>query len=479
MDWRMFPICTFVGGDFDNLYYIFIDSWGSVRIISFLKEEFNHLQIPYRFKMTTYNAIVVGAGTAGLSIAALLANAGYKTLVLEKQKFIGGRARTFQKNGFIIDYGFHTLRGSYQKVFHPLNIEVCRTRMPLSKGILIEDRGILHKLPKLSSIFKTKTLTLKDVNFLIRHLGRLLLTNPTQYFNVSLKQWLNSIGASPQLKRLLKILSLALLVCPFLERASLGEFILNLKHLNITGLGHPEGGFWQVHQALIWKLRKCGGELNLGTEVKQILIENNKAVGVRLANEEIQADLIVNSLPIQNLHTLIDVSLLDISYRNLIKNLRPTAGISIDYGLSDKLYSEVMLLVPDPAILGSFTSNIDKNTAPKGKQLITFLNILNVETIRDRQKAQEKLKLFENKIFSMFPKMEDHIEWRRLLFLDMVDGVELNINQTQEKRPDVQVPNISNLFIASDSTCAEGAGGDIAFSSARLCFDRIMQLKNK
>ena len=429
--------------------------------------------------MVTYNAIVIGAGTAGLSIAALLGNAGYKTLVLEKQKFVGGRARTFQKNGYIIDYGFHTLRGSYQKVFHPLNMEVHRARMPLSKGIIIEDRGILHKLPKLSSFFKAKTLTLKDVNFLIRHLARLMLSDPAHYFNVSIKQWLNSIGASPRLERLFKLISLALLICPFLERASLGEVILNLKHLNVTGMGHPEGGFWQVHQALIWKLNKCGGELRLGTEVKNIVIENNEAIGVQLADEEIQADLIVNSLPVQKLNTLLDESLLNENYRNYIKNLRPTAGISIDYGLSEKYFKEVMFLVPEPAILGSITSNIDETTAPKNKQLVTFLNVLNLETVQNRQKAQEKLKRLEEKMFTLFPKLEEKIEWKRTLFLEMVDGVELNINQTQDKRPDVQVPGISNLFIASDSTCAEGAGGDIAFSSARLCFDRIMQTKNK
>ena len=93
----------------------------------------------------THNAIIIGAGTAGLSIAALLANAGYKPLVIEKQEFVGGRARIWHKDGFTVDYGIHTLRGFYQKVFHPLKMELHKARMPLSKGIIIEDRGILHK----------------------------------------------------------------------------------------------------------------------------------------------------------------------------------------------------------------------------------------------------------------------------------------------------------------------------------------------
>jgi phytoene dehydrogenase-like protein len=426
----------------------------------------------------THNAIIIGAGTAGLCIAALLANAGYKPLVLEKQKFVGGRARIWHKDGFTVDYGIHTLRGFYQRVFHPLKMELHKARMPISKGIIIEDRGVLHKLPKLSSLFQTKMLTLKDLNFLLRHFGALFLGDPKKYFKISIKQWLDSINASPQIANLFKLLSMTLMVCPFLERASLGEFILNLKHLNLLGFGHPEGGFHQVHQALIWKIQACGGRIQLGTKVDEILIRNGTAIGVKIAEQEIPADLIVSSIPVQQLPIILDETLLDKAYLNCIRNLRPTAGISIDYGLSEKLYREVMFLVPEPAILGSFTSNIDPSTAPKNKQLVTFLNVLNVEDVKHRQKAREKLKQAENRIFSMFPEMSKKIEWKRILNFEMVDGVELNTKQTQDKRPDVQVPNIANLFLASDSTCSEGAGGDIAFSSARLCYDRILQSRN-
>ncbi len=426
--------------------------------------------------METYDAIVIGAGNAGLSIAALLANSGYKTLVLEKEKWIGGRARVWHKNGFIVDNGIHTLRGNYRKVFYPLGMDVRKVRLPFSKGIILEDRGILHKLPKMSSLFKAKTLKIKDLTSLIRHLSRLTLFKPQKYFNVSIKQWLDGIGADQRLTKLFRVLSMVMLVCPFLERASLGEFLLTLRHF-LTGLGHPKGGFRQVHQSLIWKIRICGGIIKTEQKVDEILVENGNAVGVRVAGKEVRSKFVISSLPVQRLHTILNESLLKAQYRTFIRNLRPTAGISIDYGLKEKVYKEIMFLVSKPDILGSFTSNIDSITAPKGKQLVTFFNPLNVEDIKNREKAKRKLKLLEKKIFSMFPKLSDKIEWKRTLFLEMVDGVELNINQTQDKRPDVQVPNISNLYIASDSTCAEGAGGDIAFSSAKLCFDRILHLQ--
>ncbi|NVM54250.1 MAG: NAD(P)/FAD-dependent oxidoreductase [Candidatus Helarchaeota archaeon] len=426
--------------------------------------------------MADYDAIVIGAGNSGLSIAALLANAGYKTLVVEQRKWVGGRARTLKKDGFILDYGIHTLRGNYKQVFYPLGMGIHKVRMPYTKGIILEDRGILHKLPKMSSLFKAKTLTMKDIALLTRHLGRLILSNPRRYFSVSIKQWLNSIGADQRLIKLFRVISMLILVCPFLERASLGEFLLTLRHF-ITGLAHPEGGFRQVHQCLLWKIKKCGGTIQTEQKVDEILVENGSAIGVRIEGKEIRSKIVVSSLPVQKLHSILDESLLEANYRTLIRNLLPTAGISVDYGLKEKMYKEVMFFSPKPAILGSFSSNIDPTTAPKDKQLVTFFNPLNVKDVKNREKAKTKLKQLQEKIFSMFPKFEDKIEWKRILFLEMVDGVELNINQTQDKRPGVQVPNISNLFIASDSTCAEGAGGDIAFSSAKLCFDRILQLK--
>ncbi|MFW5703315.1 MAG: phytoene desaturase family protein [Patescibacteria group bacterium] len=49
--------------------------------------------------------IVIGAGIAGLATAALLAKDGHQVTVLEKNANIGGRARTFQQDGFTFDMG--------------------------------------------------------------------------------------------------------------------------------------------------------------------------------------------------------------------------------------------------------------------------------------------------------------------------------------------------------------------------------------
>ncbi len=49
--------------------------------------------------------LVIGAGFAGLSAASVLANAGFKVTVIEKNSIPGGRARKFEENGFVYDMG--------------------------------------------------------------------------------------------------------------------------------------------------------------------------------------------------------------------------------------------------------------------------------------------------------------------------------------------------------------------------------------
>ncbi len=65
--------------------------------------------------MTTYDAIVIGGGFAGLSAAVRLAGRGARVLVLEAKSRLGGRATAFndRETGELVDNGQHVLLGCY------------------------------------------------------------------------------------------------------------------------------------------------------------------------------------------------------------------------------------------------------------------------------------------------------------------------------------------------------------------------------
>jgi phytoene desaturase len=53
----------------------------------------------------TRNAVIIGAGIGGLSVAALLAKHGFRVTVVEKNEQSGGRARVYEQDGFVFDMG--------------------------------------------------------------------------------------------------------------------------------------------------------------------------------------------------------------------------------------------------------------------------------------------------------------------------------------------------------------------------------------
>ena len=72
-----------------------------------------------------YDVVVIGSGVGGMCSAALLANNGYRTLVVEKLPIIGGRCSTLDYKGFKIPTGVVgvPLRGVLKEIFDEVGAE--------------------------------------------------------------------------------------------------------------------------------------------------------------------------------------------------------------------------------------------------------------------------------------------------------------------------------------------------------------------
>ena len=63
-----------------------------------------------------YDIIVIGAGLAGLTAAYYLTKERKKVLLIEKEKFLGGRTSSWNDNGMMIESGFHRHIGYYKEL---------------------------------------------------------------------------------------------------------------------------------------------------------------------------------------------------------------------------------------------------------------------------------------------------------------------------------------------------------------------------
>src|ERR1700759_5014716 len=81
--------------------------------------------------------VIVGAGVAGLACALDLTAAGVPVRILEGSDAVGGRMRTDQHQGFLLDRGFQVFNTAYQHVKRRMDLRALQLR-PFTPGVLLQ-----------------------------------------------------------------------------------------------------------------------------------------------------------------------------------------------------------------------------------------------------------------------------------------------------------------------------------------------------
>jgi phytoene dehydrogenase-like protein len=93
----------------------------------------------------TVDAIIIGAGLAGLSCARHLHRSGRRVIVVESADAVGGRVRTDIVDGFQLDRGFQVFIHSYPEARRVLDIPALKL-LPFLPGALIRKDGAFYEL---------------------------------------------------------------------------------------------------------------------------------------------------------------------------------------------------------------------------------------------------------------------------------------------------------------------------------------------
>lgn len=271
------------------------------------------------------DVIIIGSGIGGLVTATQLAAKGASVLVLEQYVIPGGSAGYFERQGYRFDVGASMIFGFGQngttnlltRALDAVNVSLETIPDPvqihyhLPDGLDIKVNRVYEKfLQDLTAYFPHESQgicqfydecwkvfnCLNSMDLLSLEEPRYLMRMFFQNMNACLglvKYLPQNAGdvarryiKDPLLLKFIDMECYCWSAVPALMTPMINAgMVFSDRHYG--GVNYPKGGVGQIAQKLVQGLVLAGGKIQYQARVKEILIENGIAVGVRLANNQI------------------------------------------------------------------------------------------------------------------------------------------------------------------------------------------------
>jgi len=442
-----------------------------------------------------YDAIVVGAGIGGLATALMLSHRGRKTLLLEKNRMLGGRLSSFKKGDFHIDIGVHLIsrsdKGPVGEVLRrvgipdPVKYIKVRPRSSYQGKVLTFPHDLKDMVPE------------KDFSGLMSFLGEVRFMpdeKMKEYDDVVLGTYLSQYTQEPLVQSWVESVSGIYIGCP-LSTASTGEFMRCFKwEAETRASGYPDGGCSAISDAYGDGIRKFGGEIKLGAKVQKIEVERGSVKGVMVGDKLYQSDLVISNADIKNtVLNLVDPQYFPSDYVDYVKGLQYSgAGATVVRIALDKRLTDIMMLghiatfdraemirqieqgiIPDELnLMVVVPSNFSDKVAPEGKQLVC---VVGGGLGRGKEMKKELTEAMVRTAETIIPGLREHIIWVNTMTPDDLenmfgeDGAAIGIaqmaGQVGDKRPKINTP-IEGLYIVGGEAGGSGVGIELCINSA-------------
>lgn len=283
----------------------------------------------------TYDAIVIGSGIGGLSAAALLSRAGKKVLVLEQHFILGGFTHFFRRKGYAWDVGLHYVGGVHipghilNKAFRYISNDQLKwaplddvyDKAVFGSTVYEFPRGRENLKTKLKEYFPTTTDHASiDAYFSLLHqvekvgisyyIEKILPAFLAKPFGPFLRRKVLKYSDQTTLSVLQQITDneklLGVLTAQYGDYGlppSQSSFYMHALLANhyMEGAGYPVGGAGRIAETIVPVIEQAGGQALFMAEVKKIIVQNNTAVGVEMADgKSIFAKYIISDAGVVN-----------------------------------------------------------------------------------------------------------------------------------------------------------------------------------
>jgi phytoene dehydrogenase-like protein len=448
--------------------------------------------------------VVVGGGVGGLATAALLASEGFSVSVYEKTGGVGGRGISKNIGGYLVDSGFHSIRGADKgaaaAVLKKLGKEI-KFATRYSDGVLPKQfyNGKVAYAPTnvIELLLKYPLLPWRDkINFmtLFQRIKKKPLDDYLDHITVGelLKELnVNSKGLIDHIKALVGI---AFYGDPNLEKISAGELYRYLEHFPYD-VGFPIGGWKQIIDKLTSSIIENGGTIETRKNVQKVVIEEeirrsinneptknavNVVVGIAVDGKIVYGDAIVLNVPLREIPRLIQQEYLPEQLNDFLQDFEPSSSIVVDIVSNDQIiYGRNDTIISlDPLAILRVTTKYDNTLSPPGKHMLSAWMPIAGDKSHERTYVETKYAELQRIINKILPQLANNNSSviRRMVFSTTI-GFYPKPSMNRPKRPGVSLQGLKNLYLVGDAVNVDGIGGssDAAFNSAMQCVELIKE----
>jgi phytoene dehydrogenase-like protein len=272
--------------------------------------------------MTTPHLLIIGGGLAGLSAGCYALRSGFRVTIVEHNLALGGVCTAWHRPPYVVDGCIHWLTGGeFSRVYDELGILARVPTRTLETFVTYRDArdeleltvtrdldALVRTLAAISPIDTPELERLRqgaarfvamkppiDAPELMSFRERIgafwdgrEAVGPLMHFRQSIGDWSERHLESPRLRRFFTKI--------FPESAPAFFLMMVLGYLERGFLSRPVGGTEAFRSALEQTYRSEGGEVVMPATVDEILVEGNRASGVRLADGSmLAADFVLSA----------------------------------------------------------------------------------------------------------------------------------------------------------------------------------------
>lgn len=281
----------------------------------------------------TWDVVIVGGGLAGYVAANYLAKTGMSILIIEKDKKVGGRARTDKINQEFFNLGPHALyaKGNAVPILQELGIELYG-KSPKLKGLLINDQVEYAAPFNPLGVLTTDFLSWKERMEWLKVLLKLKSTDIEKLSEQTFQQWIQQITNSKNIQALLLIFGRLATYCHAPEKVSASVIVAHLQMV-MKGVLYIDKGWQTIIDQLHNKAVCSGVQIQTGIIVNEIKRVDNIFRLSLSTKEELTCKYLLSTTGPQELMKMLGENITQMQM-DFFTKLLPIKGAALDVALT-------------------------------------------------------------------------------------------------------------------------------------------------